>query len=138
MNQSGYAIQKMPKFAILGHPNEGKSSVVSTLTEDDQIRVSPMPGETTISCAYTVQLDGKNIIRFVDTPGFQVPRQTLEWFRRYRENPEKIITAFIDDHKNDPFVKFHINQGIILTIAWVALAIVGLLIGLIPFLGPLV
>lgn len=48
------------------------------------------------------------------------------------------VVPLLTDHKNDPFVKFHINQGIILTIAWAAAFIVGLVIGLIPFIGPLV
>lgn len=72
----------IPEFAVLGHPNEGKSSVVSTLTEDDGIGVSRVPGETTVSRAYTVKIDNREIIRFVDTPGFQMPRQTLAWFRK--------------------------------------------------------
>ncbi|MCA1787416.1 MAG: 50S ribosome-binding GTPase, partial [Desulfobacteraceae bacterium] len=55
----------VPEFAVLGHPNEGKSSVVSTLAEDDQIRVSPVPGETTVCRTYTVTMDGQDIIRFV-------------------------------------------------------------------------
>ena len=42
-------MMKLPEFAVLGHPNEGKSSVVSTLTEDDRIQVSPVPGETRVS-----------------------------------------------------------------------------------------
>ncbi len=33
------------EFAIVGHPNEGKSCVVSTLTEDDSVGISPTPGE---------------------------------------------------------------------------------------------
>ncbi|HSL60856.1 MAG TPA: GTPase, partial [Desulfotignum sp.] len=37
----------------MGHPNEGKSAVVSTLTEDDQVRVSPVPGETKVCRTYT-------------------------------------------------------------------------------------
>ena len=36
---------KIPEFAIVGHPNEGKSSVVSTLAEDDSVRISAYPGE---------------------------------------------------------------------------------------------
>ncbi|MCM2285079.1 MAG: GTPase/DUF3482 domain-containing protein [Desulfobacula sp.] len=95
--------QPVPEFAVLGHPNEGKSSVVSTLTEDDRIRVSRIPGETTESTAYTVKIDGKDIIRFVDTPGFQVPRQTLAWFRKFEGNPEQIVETFIQTFKNDPF-----------------------------------
>jgi len=93
----------IPEFAVLGHPNEGKSSVVSTLTEDDQIRVSQIPGETTISRTYTVEIDGEKIIRFVDTPGFQAPRQTLAWFREYGGDPEKILDQFIETFHRDPF-----------------------------------
>lgn len=93
----------IPEFAVLGHPNEGKSSVVSTLTEDDQIRVSPVPGETTVAGSYTVKIDGKDIVRFIDTPGFQVPRQTLAWFRDYQGDQEKIIHAFVEAHQSDPF-----------------------------------
>ena len=91
----------IPEFAVLGHPNEGKSSVVSTLTENDQIRVSQVPGETTVSKTYTVKIDGKEIIRFVDTPGFQVPRQTLAWFREY--SGDTLLDSFISTFKMDPF-----------------------------------
>jgi hypothetical protein len=93
----------IPEFAVLGHPNEGKSSVVSTLTEDDQIRVSQVPGETRVSRTYTVTIDGEKIVRFVDTPGFQVPRQTLAWFRDYSGDSEKILDQFIEAFKGDPF-----------------------------------
>ena len=93
----------IPEFAVIGHPNEGKSSVVSTLTEDDQIKVSPVPGETTISRNYTITIDGKEIIRFVDTPGFQVPRQTLAWFKAFDGDQDKITQGFIDAFRNDPF-----------------------------------
>ncbi len=93
--------QKIPVFAVLGHPNEGKSSVVSTLTEDDQIPVSQVPGETSLSREYTVMIDKNPIISFVDTPGFQVPRQTLAWFR---ENPgPDSLNRFIETHRTDPF-----------------------------------
>ncbi len=69
-------------FAVIGHPNEGKSSVVSTLTERDDIRISPTPGETEHSVEYTVELDHKPLISFIDTPGFQVPKKTLKWLSR--------------------------------------------------------
>ncbi len=69
-------------FAVVGHPNEGKSSVVSTLTERDDIRISSTPGETEHAVEYTVELDHKPLLRFVDTPGFQVPKKTLKWLSR--------------------------------------------------------
>jgi hypothetical protein len=93
----------IPEFAVLGHPNEGKSAVVSTLTEDDQVRVSPVPGETTVCRTYTVKIDEKEIIRFVDTPGFQVPRQTLAWFNAFQGDPYRILEQFIASHESDPF-----------------------------------
>ena len=33
-----------PRFAIVGHPNKGKSSIVATLAQDDSVPVSPLPG----------------------------------------------------------------------------------------------
>ncbi len=91
----------IPEFAILGHPNEGKSTLVSTLTEDDTVRISPFPGETTVCRTYTVTLDGAPLIRFMDTPGFQAPKKTLAWFKEYTGPPEKIIEAFILAHEGD-------------------------------------
>ncbi len=79
----------IPEFAVLGHPNEGKSAVVSTLTEDDQVRVSPVPGETTVCRTYTVKIDGKEIIRFVDTPGSRCRGRPWPGSLLIAENPTK-------------------------------------------------
>lgn len=95
---------KIPEFAILGHPNEGKSSVVSTLAEDDSVRVSPYPGETVKCRSFPVTIDGREIIRFTDTPGFQMPGKTLAWFKEYDGVENGIISAFIEaNHNNDLF-----------------------------------
>ena len=67
----------LPEIAIIGHPNEGKSSVLSTLAEDDSVRISPYPGETTVCRSFPVTIDHRELIRFVDTPGFQNPAQVL-------------------------------------------------------------
>jgi len=92
----------VPEFAIIGHPNEGKSSVLSTLAEDDSVRVSPIPGETVACQTFPVRIDGREIIRFIDTPGFQNPRQTLQWLKEYQGPDEGMLTAFIAAHRNDP------------------------------------
>ena len=92
----------VPEFAIIGHPNEGKSSVLSTLAEDDSVRVSPIPGETVVCQGFPVRIDGREVIRFVDTPGFQNPRQVLQWMQAY-EGPElSMLAAFIAAHRDDP------------------------------------
>ena len=92
----------VPEFAIIGHPNEGKSSVLSTLAEDDSVRVSPIPGETVACQTFPVRIDGREIIRFIDTPGFQNPRQTLQWLRDYQGPEEGMLAAFIAAHRDDP------------------------------------
>jgi GTPase Era involved in 16S rRNA processing len=92
----------IPEFAILGHPNEGKSAVVSTLSEDDSVKVSPTPGETLYCRIFPVRIDGKEIIRFTDTPGFQLPRQTLKWMEAYKGAEKSIASAFCETHKDNP------------------------------------
>jgi GTPase Era involved in 16S rRNA processing len=92
----------VPEFAVVGHPNEGKSSVLSTLAEDDSVRISPMPGETKECQSFPVSIDGHEIIRFVDTPGFQNPRKTLLWMQEYQGNDENLIQDFINAHHDNP------------------------------------
>jgi GTP-binding protein EngB required for normal cell division len=88
----------VPEFAIVGHPNEGKSSVLSTLSEDDSVRVSPIPGETTQCRTFPVIIDGQEVIRFIDTPGFQNPRKTLAWMRAYQGEDRDMLPEFIKSH----------------------------------------
>ncbi|MFO7751167.1 MAG: GTPase/DUF3482 domain-containing protein [Desulfobacteraceae bacterium] len=93
---------EMPEFAVLGHPNEGKSSVVSTLAEDDTVRIGPFPGETVKCRRFPVKIDSREIIRFVDTPGFQMPRQTLSWMKTYSGPDTEMVADFIKAHQDDP------------------------------------
>ncbi|MBU1171228.1 MAG: GTPase/DUF3482 domain-containing protein [Proteobacteria bacterium] len=95
----------IPEFAVLGHPNEGKSSLVSTLTEDDSVKISSYPGETTECRIFPVTIDGIEIIRFTDTPGFQVPRQTLSWFEKYTGPQENMVQDFIIENRDNPTFK---------------------------------
>ena len=87
-------------FAVVGHPNEGKSSVVSTLTEDDTVRITPLPGETAVCRPFPVTVDGRELVRFVDTPGFQSPLATLEWLQAH-EGPG-MLGEFLRAHAGDP------------------------------------
>ena len=56
-----------PTFAIVGAVNHGKSSVVSTLAENDRVRISAQPGET-VECQ---RFELRDLFVFYDTPGFQ-------------------------------------------------------------------
>jgi len=71
---------EIPTFAVVGRVNMGKSAVLATLLEIDDneiIRVSPTPGETTRCQPHTLTLDGRECLRFIDTPGFSRPVEAM-------------------------------------------------------------
>ena len=92
---------EIPRLAIMGHPNAGKSSVVATLTENDRIAIDKRAGTTTESDLYPVIIDGESVIEFIDTPGFQNPAAILEWFQAH-EGERDLARAFVDTHHRDP------------------------------------
>ena len=67
-----------PKFAVVGHPNKGKSSIVATLSQDDQVEISSRSGTTTHATAHRVEA-GDVFYDLIDTPGFQRPTKALHW-----------------------------------------------------------
>jgi GTP-binding protein EngB required for normal cell division len=87
---------KLPEIAIIGHPNEGKSSVLSTLAEDDSVRISPYPGETTVCRSFPVTIDNRELIRFIDTPGFQNPAQVLATLKTLEGSSEERLQQLLD------------------------------------------
>ena len=92
-------MQTIPTFAVIGHPNEGKSSVVSTLTENDRIMITSTPGETRHAKEFPIEIDGKVIISFIDTPGFQHSTKILKWFNKYHKDNKSaqgVLTAFLE------------------------------------------
>ncbi|MBK1706491.1 GTPase/DUF3482 domain-containing protein [Halochromatium glycolicum] len=90
----------IPTLAIVGHPNAGKSSVVATLTENDRIAIDKRAGTTTRSDIYPVVIDGRTVLRFIDTPGFQNPTDILEWFQHHPEEGD-LASAFLAEHGDD-------------------------------------
>jgi hypothetical protein len=97
-----------PRFAIVGHPNKGKSSIVATLAEDDAVAISPHPGTTTRARAYPMRLDGEVLYELVDTPGFQRARETLTWLTSHDRGAgarAAVVSEFLQAHASDP--RFH-------------------------------
>ena len=71
---------EVPQFAVVGQVNEGKSSVLATLVEEgdqSKIRVSETPGETARCQSIGLEINGRKVLEFIDTPGFQRARQAL-------------------------------------------------------------
>lgn len=73
---------KVPAFAVVGRVNKGKSSVVSTLIEDDSVRVDKEPGTTRVCTRYHFRADdGRVLCDVIDTPGFEEATRALTWLR---------------------------------------------------------
>lgn len=90
----------LPRFAVLGAVNHGKSSVVAALAENDRVRISRMPGETVENQRF--ELGG--LFAFFDTPGFQNAREALDALRPAATAAEPLaaFAAFIARHRDDP------------------------------------
>ncbi len=101
--------QGMPKFAVVGQVNEGKSSVLATLVEEGEqakIRISDTPGETTRCQSIGLEINGRTVLEFIDTPGFQRARQALAWMKdRHRESGDtkvkaETVRAFVEEFRD--------------------------------------
>ena len=71
-----------PAFAVVGHPNKGKSSIVSTLSHNDNVQISSRSGTTENADHFTVStVNGRYDL--IDTPGFQRPVKVLAWLNEH-------------------------------------------------------
>jgi hypothetical protein len=97
-------VSNLPKFAVVGHPNKGKSSIVATLAEDDTVAISRDPGTTTRARTFPMRVDGKAIYELIDTPGFQRAREVLAWLHAHDRGAEArpaLLREFVDTHRTD-------------------------------------
>lgn len=80
-----WVTKEVPTFAVVGRVNMGKSAVLATLLEIDDnevIRVSPTPGETTQCQIHRLSFGEKECLRFIDTPGFSRPIEAMRAIQR--------------------------------------------------------
>ena len=85
----------VPVFAVVGHPNKGKSSLVATLAQDDRVAIAPDPGTTTKATRFPMRVDGETLYELVDTPGFQRARSVLAWLQ---EEADRTNASAADRH----------------------------------------
>lgn len=93
-----------PRFAVVGHPNKGKSSIVSALALDDTVQISDTPGTTSKKRSFPLKVDGKILYELIDTPGFQRSRRVLAWLEKHDVSADKrheVVLAFINEHRED-------------------------------------
>ncbi len=94
----------IPTFAVVGHPNKGKSSIVATLAEDDGVAIGPTPGTTREAQRYTFRLDGEPHYVLVDTPGFQRVKGVFDWLQARAKGAHErpgLVEEFVRTHAHD-------------------------------------
>jgi Domain of unknown function (DUF3482)/50S ribosome-binding GTPase len=93
-----------PTFAIVGHPNKGKSSIVATLAEDESIAISPDPGTTRLARSFRMRVDDQVLYELFDTPGFQRSRAILAWLRQNERGADarpQVVREFVAQHADE-------------------------------------
>lgn len=98
-----------PIFAIVGHVNKGKSSIVSTLTEDHSVVIRKQPGTTRVCQRFPIVVDDQTLLELIDTPGFEQARSALAWMQQRESETgdprSSIVQAFLLEHASDPAFK---------------------------------
>lgn len=98
-------VSEQPLFAVVGHPNKGKSSIVATLARDDSIAIAADPGTTRTAQRFPMSVDGQTLYTLIDTPGFQRARRVLAWLEQHAESDADRPAAV------ERFVRAHRNTG---------------------------
>jgi hypothetical protein len=92
-----------PTFVVVGRVNKGKSSIVATLAEDEDVPISEEPGTTRDTRVYAVEAEGQVLFTLVDTPGFQDAPAALEQIRRHRRDASvsgEAVKSFVETYRN--------------------------------------
>jgi hypothetical protein len=101
-------MSEVPRFAVVGRVNKGKSSIVATLAEDDSVRIDARPGTTTEIREYPARVDGRTLFVLVDTPGFEDAPRALAWLASREvtaaERPARVAEFVRAFERTDDFV----------------------------------
>jgi GTPase Era involved in 16S rRNA processing len=93
----------VPKFTIIGRVNKGKSSIVSTLSEDDSVVIDSIPGSTQYCQEFPFRIDGKTLMILIDTPGFREAPRALKWLKAQEDsvtNRRQVVSKFVQTFQN--------------------------------------
>jgi GTP-binding protein len=72
----------IPRIAVVGRPNVGKSTLVNTLAGFERVIASEVPGTTRDSIDVMVQREGKRYL-LIDTAGIRAKRKTEDLIEKF-------------------------------------------------------
>ena len=90
------------KLAIVGRPNDGKSSIFANFLGDDEVAISPLPGETKQMQPHLINL-GSCAVEIIDTPGLQHPETVFLNFERYRSRGKPCAKTFMEEFTDSKY-----------------------------------
>jgi GTP-binding protein len=73
---------RVPRIAVVGRPNVGKSTLVNTLAGFERVIASEVPGTTRDSVDVMVERDGKRYL-LIDTAGIRAKRKTEDVIEKF-------------------------------------------------------
>ena len=91
-------------FAVIGKPNNGKSSIISALTFDDRIEIADEIGTTKKSTKYSYKYNEKDECSYFDTPGFENAEHIWSYIKKQKETTfsiNQILENYINEYGND-------------------------------------
>lgn len=103
------SIPSKVRIACVGRTNEGKSSVVAALSENDQITISDAPGTTKRNQVIQCQVNGEVLMELYDTPGFEDAEAVLAWLKQHNDHAAQrpsTVASFLNEFRgSDDFVE---------------------------------
>lgn len=91
-------------FAVIGKPNNGKSSIISALTFDDRIKIADEIGTTKKSTKYSYKYNDEDVCSYFDTPGFENAIDIWSYIKKQKETTSsinQILQNYINEYEND-------------------------------------
>jgi GTP-binding protein len=76
------ATEGVPRIAVVGRPNVGKSTLVNTLAGFERVIASEVPGTTRDAIDVTIRRDGKQYL-LIDTAGIRAKRKTEDVIEKF-------------------------------------------------------
>lgn len=90
------------EIVFVGETNDGKTTIVSSLVEDENAAISPTPGTTKKAHRHSLKdAEGNLIFAVWDTPGIEETDEIHAWFVKNASKTGNLAKQYIREHEDD-------------------------------------